>query len=597
MPQLQPVDGPMTFEILVNGSPLKDTVEIGEFSIMQEVNRISFASVELIDGAAIGVSEDGFSNSEGEDFIPGNEIEIKVGYSSNNTTVFKGIIISQSLSVKNSCSQLRIDCKDKAVKMTRVRSNAIFTQKKDSDAITSIIGNYGLSSTVDATDLEHPLLIQYNATDWDFVVTRAEANNLMVLANQNEVKVKKIDFSVSPVVTLNASEVIIDIDLKLDSEYIAGNYDIDTWDNSQQQTVNSSSAVSAGTSQGNLTTQKLSEACHTKNNAHFSSAFITKTESDAWGLAMGSKAALSKIRGNISVQGSSQIIPGDIIELSEFSSRFNGNAFVSGVTHTISEGSWTTKLQIGASPEWHASLPDVQELPASGLLPAVNGTQIGTVKQIHEDTEGNYRVLVNLPVFSGTDMDNGLWARLAFPYASNQAGFFFFPEIGDEVLVNFINNDPRFPVISGSVYSQKNTPVYDPDQENQFKSIYSKKKILIEFDDVDTILTLKTPAGNTIQMSEKDKLISLVDQNGNSLKMNDSGITINSSKDISITAGGNLNLSGSSGVSIKSDADVKADGMNVQLTAQVGFTGKGSGTAEVSASGQTTIKGAMVMIN
>ena len=44
-------------------------------------------------------------------------------------------------------------------------------------------------------------------------------------------------------------------------------------------------------------------------------------------------------------------------------------------------------------------------------------------------------------------------------------------------------------------------------------------------------------------------------------------------------------------------ADVSAKGMNVNLEAQTGLTAKGNATAELSASGQTTVKGAMVMIN
>jgi hypothetical protein len=42
---------------------------------------------------------------------------------------------------------------------------------------------------------------------------------------------------------------------------------------------------------------------------------------------------------------------------------------------------------------------------------------------------------------------------------------------------------------------------------------------------------------------------------------------------------------------------VKSQGLNVACEAQVGFTGKGSATAELSAAGQTTVKGAIVMIN
>ena len=46
-----------------------------------------------------------------------------------------------------------------------------------------------------------------------------------------------------------------------------------------------------------------------------------------------------------------------------------------------------------------------------------------------------------------------------------------------------------------------------------------------------------------------------------------------------------------------SQADVKSTGLNVVCEGQVGFTGKGSATAELSASGETVVRGAMVMIN
>jgi hypothetical protein len=73
-----------------------------------------------------------------EDFIPGNEIKISLGYNDKKETVFEGIIVSQGLSVKNGKSQLLVTCKDKTVKMTKGRFNALFTDQKDSDAITRL---------------------------------------------------------------------------------------------------------------------------------------------------------------------------------------------------------------------------------------------------------------------------------------------------------------------------------------------------------------------------------------------------------------------------------------------------------------------------
>jgi hypothetical protein len=48
---------------------------------------------------------------------------------------------------------------------------------------------------------------------------------------------------------------------------------------------------------------------------------------------------------------------------------------------------------------------------------------------------------------------------------------------------------------------------------------------------------------------------------------------------------------------LKSTTDLKAEGLNVELKAKMGLKAQGSATAEISASGTTTVKGAMVMIN
>jgi uncharacterized protein involved in type VI secretion and phage assembly len=439
--------------------------------------------------------------------------------------------------------------------------------------------------------------MQYNCSDWDFVIIRAEANSMTVQTDKNKLIIKKIDFSAEPKFEINATQFVIDIDLILDSEKIADNYQLTSWDVKTQEKTETTVSLGDSLAQGNITAKKLSTAIDNGDSMHYSSTSLSQSELKSWGNSLANKAVLSKIQGKISVQGTTDILAGDLINLSGFSSRFNGKAYISRVNHLIQDGNWITSLTVGKSTQWHSALPDVEETPASGLFPPTNGNQIAKVKKIDEDPEGNYRVLVTLPTFSGTGQETGIWARLAFPYASADAGFFFFPEIGDEVIVSFINNDPRYAVITGALYNGKNKPKETADAKNQFKSIYSKSGIKIRFDDVDKILTIKTPAKNIFVLDDKNKEISVKDMSGNSLKMNDSGISLDSPKDIKITAKGNVNISATSDITLKSNADVKVDGLNITNNAQVGFTAKGSASAEISASGQTTVKGAMVMIN
>jgi hypothetical protein len=94
---------------------------------------------------------------------------------------------------------------------------------------------------------------------------------------------------------------------------------------------------------------------------------------------------------------------------------------------------------------------------------------------------------------------------------------------------------------------------------------------------------------DAIVVSEDGSSVEIKDQNGNSITLNANGITINSARDINIVSQGNIN--------VKAQQDLNLNGLNVNASAQVGIVAKGTATAELSAAGQTTVKGAMVMIN
>jgi hypothetical protein len=137
----------------------------------------------------------------------------------------------------------------------------------------------------------------------------------------------------------------------------------------------------------------------------------------------------------------------------------------------------------------------------------------------------------------------------------------------------------------------------DPADKNPLKAIVSKSGIVIKFDDENKEFTIATPGSNTIIVSDKDKKITIKDQNSNTIIMSDSGIAMNSSKDITISASQKLILKGNQGVQIAaSGGDVELKGINIKETASAQYTSQGA-TAQVSGSGELTLKGGIVMIN
>jgi len=585
----------VTFIIKSDGKQIKDTYQVYSIAVHNTINRIPTAVIKLQDGE---VADKDFEASNSDDFIPGKEIEIQAGYQSDNKTIFKGIVISMRIVLDGiKGSVLEVTCRDKAILMTQSRKSTFFENMKDSDIISSIIGGYsGVSADVASTTVEHKELVQYDATDWDFMMIRADINGLVAAINQGKVSVKAPDVSSQPLLALTYGTDIIELEADFSASGQMPGVEAISWDATSQKILNQTGASPTGSSQGNIGTDKAASSIDAETQTLRSSAQIGSETLQQWANARLVKSNLAMITGSATFAGASMVLPNTMIELNGIGDRFSGNAFVSAVHHKIHGGNWTTKIDFGLKDEWFATKPNVNPIPASGLTPEVGGLMMAKVKQLSEDPAGENRILVTLPMMQ--DDNNGIWARLATFYATKEKGSFFIPEVDDEVVLGFLNSDPNYPVILGSLYSSENAPPYELTEENYTKALLTKAGCKIEFDDEKKVINIETPGENKITISDENKGITIVDENENSIKTNAEGITIEDSN-------GNEIVMSSSGIEIKSCSDLKltatgdvtVSGINITNSASASMKSTGQASAEFSASGETTIKGAIVMIN
>jgi Rhs element Vgr protein len=587
-------DSTIKFSIKVNGSPIADTVPVVSILTNYEINRIPWAEVVLIDGS---VEESKFPISSSATFLPGNPIVISAGYDNTEEVIFSGVIVKQALKVNSSALHLVVTCKHHAVEMTFNKKEAIFIDKKDSEIITSITGTYSnLTATVDATTISYEGMYQKLATDWDFVLSRADFCGLIVSYTTEKILIKAPAISSAPVLKIAFGDSIISFDAELSAERQPTAISASSWDATTLEMIESSAAEPDLNAQGNLTPKTLSGKLNQTEMKLNSGAPMTTGSLKEWADSSLLRMRLSAIKGRVSFQGSSKVMPGNIIDLEGVGDRFNGSAFVSSVTHTLEAGDWVTTVKFGLEDKPVSELPNFSYRPAGGQLPSIHGLQIAVVKKLDSDPLSEFRILISLSAIAAASVD--LWARMSNFYATSTSGSFFLPEVGDEVVVGFLENNPGFPIILGSLYSKKNAAENTPaDSNNYKKGITTKSKLKILFDDEKKITKISTPAGNMITLDDEGKSVDLVDQNSNSIKMTSSGIEIKSAKDITLKATGKIVLDATAAVSITSKADVAVEGLNIKNNAQVGFVAKGAATAEISASGQTVVKGAIVMIN
>ncbi|MDQ3112385.1 MAG: type VI secretion system tip protein VgrG [Bacteroidota bacterium] len=587
----------VTFTVKVNGSPISDSYQVVSIEVNKEINRIPTALIVLRDGSP---SEQSFPISDSSDFIPGNPIVIMAGYQSSEEQIFSGIIVQQGLKIDKEDSLIEVVCKDKAVKMTVGRKNTYFNSGdspvKDSDLISTITGTYGLTATVDSTTVSHSQIFQHYSTDWDFLVARAEANGMIVAVDDGAVNVNAPKVSGTAVLGVTYGDSLLEMESRIESVDQYPSVQATSWDPATQKIVQSAGSDPTVNEQGNLTSSTLSGVVGLTNFSLQSSALVAEDELQAWANAAQLKSWMSRLRGRVRFQGSALAKPDTLIALDGVGERYNGNIYLRGVTHIIEGGDWVTEADFGLEPIPFAETNPVFVPPAQGLLPPVHGLQIGVVKAIKADALGHFRVQVTLPLMQNDGQ--AVWARMATFYATGTAGAYFYPETGDEVVVGFFDDDPRCPVILGMMHSSKNAAPYTPDDKNTFKAIVSKSLVKIEIDDDKKIITVTTPGKNMIVLSDDAKSITLTDQNSNTITMDSNGIKLDSGKDVTISAKGKVTISATQNIEASSSGgDFSGAGVNVKLTAQAQLTAKGNASAELSAAGQTTVKGAMVMIN
>ncbi len=587
-------DGVVTYTIKSNGTEIGNAIQVLSLHVCKRVNHIARAELVIEDG---DMPQNRFPLSSGSLFKPGNALTIAAGYASQEQMLFEGIIIRHGIRLGGAGhSRLIIECRDSAIGMTVARRNNNYLKKKDSDILRQLIGGCaGLTARVDTTTTQHDELVQFNCTDWDFLLTRAEANGLVVCNDDNTVAVTAPCLSASPVLTLTYGDDLMSLTADIDARYQFTSVTGVGWDIKNQQPIQENAAAQSVSQQGNLSADELARVLGLTAFRLQSATPLPASALRDWASGQQVKSALSRLRGTLTCQGSARARINTLIELAGVGARFNGHLYVSGVRHHIQDGQWLTHIDFGMPPVWSAEHRDLTPPPAAGLLPGVDGLQIGIVKKLDGDPQQQHRVQVSLPV---TQAENdGLWARLASYYASSGIGAQFMPEVGDEVILGYFNNNPSDPVILGSLYSSKNPPPVTPEAKNTLKTLMTRSQLTLQFNEEDKSITLTTPGGNQVMLSDKGKTVTLQDQNGNSVTLDASGITLDSPKNITLSAKGKIELSAGRTVDISAKADVTAEGMNVNLSAKTGLTAKGNATAELSASGQTTVKGGIVMIN
>ena len=203
------------------------------------------------------------------------------------------------------------------------------------------------------------------------------------------------------------------------------------------------------------------------------------------------------------------------------------------------------------------------------------------------------------------------WIRVANSHAGSGSGFYFIPEIEEEVMVGFESGDAEKPYVLGSLYNGKRKPAGSwGSSGNDVKAIRtrsgntvemidksgSEEIIIYQESDKSNAHHISLSAGSdpTLSIFSKGKLI--IEASSIEIKTSTGSIAIKSGSDIKVESTTDTKMKGMN-LSVEASMDLKLKGLNSTLEASINLENKGGVKTKLSGGAMTEITGGLVKIN
>lgn len=275
-----------TFTVLSAGTEVPREFQVLSIVINKAVNRIATATLLLRDGDPAAQT---FKASEEDYFVPGKELELKAGYQGTEDKIFSGVVVSHAIRVRDQRSVLEVVCKDPAFKMTLSPENRYFRETTESDAIEDIIRASGLTADVETTTETKAEIIQYHCTNWDFVLTRADALGKICITEGGTLSVKAPNLTQASALTLSYGGNLLSLDLQMDARNQFKSIHSKAWSMPNSELSEAEESTFAAPAAGNLTADDLAGAHGVDPLQQQHGGSVTEAELQEW-----SKARLQK---------------------------------------------------------------------------------------------------------------------------------------------------------------------------------------------------------------------------------------------------------------------------------------------------------------
>lgn len=584
------------FSVTLDGKDM-DT-HLVSLSVLHAINRIPKATLEFnyrdLDQPGIQTELDLIQAStfdpvvskENAQLSAGKELVICLGENQNPEEIFRGYITSQRLKAGSEGTLvLTVDCKHAANKLTlfkRTRMHHSYVKQNSGDSIQKISDQDAIKRLLSdnypelkaifpplETAFQHENLTQYDCSDWDFVIMRSEAMGLLTLVEKDKLRFIHAKPSGTKSEKLVLGENILEFESETDESKVASEIGFGSWESDKQATSKPQTQLNPDKIE---TIQSGQEFSHTGS--------LSLNEMRAWTENQKNRQQLGKTLSTVRMNGNNTISLGQMVTVCACDVVVTQRIIVSAVKHTLQSGKWNTSLQLGLSARSHAEEFGLVKSPDVVMLPEAGGMLYGKVLGYKTGQNGHELIEVELPVSKEQSKPTVVYARLATMSAGTHGGTVFRPYPNDEVIVGFIQNDPRFPVILGSLHNGKNPAPFHLKNGEQKQTGLKTGDWSVIIDEEEQCLKVASAQGRQLTIDEKNKKVVLEYDSTNQITVDANGITLKG-KNITLEATQKMELSGMQ-VRTKASTDTE-----ISAGTQLSLEGKVT----------TTIKGQLTQIN
>lgn len=508
----------------IAGKP--STLGIRRLRVQQLINEIPLAQLEL----RIPTDNHGAADSAVQREVSRFSLGARVAIAQDNKPLFDGYLVQKKMQLKGKDWTVRLEARHALQKLTFSPHSRVFRQQDDSTVLKGLLQSAGVKVTQKAAaqlSSKHDQLIQFRLSDWQFIRSRLLSTNCWLLpdAASDKVVIRPLSDAATASRRLTRDSrdyTLYDINLSFDNRFTPDSLSLQGWDIAAQKLTPAQKSAAAAFRPWKPEGQ-VGQAFAGRQDYALAFSMLPEATLQALSSSWLNYQQMTGVQGHIVLAGTRDFSAGESITLSGFGAGLDGTAILSGVNQLFD-------TQHG----WHSEL--VMGLPASMLEPAppVRSLHIGTVAGFTADPQHLDRIALHLPALNLPD--SLIFARLSKPWASKASGFCFYPEPGDEVVVGFIDSDPRYPIILGAMHNPKNTAPFPPDEKN------NRKGLIVSQADQTQALMIDTEE-KTLTLMAGDNALTLTGEGD---------IAMRTSKALQLQADGNLSINGKQQVEITS---------------------------------------------